>query len=92
MARAQAAWTATSLALYNASFTNCLAPLTKVGDQKFGIIEGLGTTVHARVATQLTVEGPIRGGMDAPGHGASQCLLRDSLAPLTRSWSTVRHR
>merc|ERR1719436_1688837 len=35
--------------------TNCLAPLTKVVHEKFGIVEGLMTTVHAMTATQLTV-------------------------------------
>merc|ERR1711953_1242358 len=38
--------------------TNCLAPLAKVVDDKFGIVEGLMTTVHAMTATQLTVDGP----------------------------------
>ncbi|OQR93034.1 triosephosphate isomerase/glyceraldehyde-3-phosphate dehydrogenase precursor [Thraustotheca clavata] len=38
--------------------TNCLAPLAKVVNDKFGIIEGLMTTVHAVTATQLTVDGP----------------------------------
>merc|ERR1712060_137139 len=38
--------------------TNCLAPLTKVIHEKFGIVEGLMTTVHAMTATQLTVDGP----------------------------------
>merc|ERR1712056_94544 len=42
--------------------TNCLAPLTKVVHEKFGIVEGLMTTVHAMTATQLTVDGPWRGG------------------------------
>jgi glyceraldehyde 3-phosphate dehydrogenase len=37
--------------------TNCLAPLVKVIDQNFGIIEGLMTTVHATTATQPTVDG-----------------------------------
>jgi len=37
--------------------TNCLAPLVKVVDQKFGIVEGLMTTVHAVTATQLSVDG-----------------------------------
>merc|ERR1712156_930777 len=36
--------------------TNCLAPLTKVVHEKFGIVEGLMTTVHAMTATQLTVD------------------------------------
>ncbi len=38
--------------------TNCLAPLTKVINDKFGIIEGLMTTVHSTTATQKTVDGP----------------------------------
>ncbi|RYY33964.1 type I glyceraldehyde-3-phosphate dehydrogenase [archaeon] len=44
--------------------TNCLAPLAKVLNDKFGIVEGLMTTVHATTATQLTVDGPSRGGKD----------------------------
>jgi len=44
--------------------TNCLAPLAKVINDKFGIVEGLMTTVHATTATQLTVDGPSRGGKD----------------------------
>ncbi|WP_445957112.1 type I glyceraldehyde-3-phosphate dehydrogenase [Yeosuana sp.] len=49
--------------------TNCLAPLAKVINDNFGIIEGLMTTVHATTATQLTVDGPSkkdwRGGRSA---------------------------
>jgi len=37
--------------------TNCLAPLAKVMNDKYGIVEGLMTTVHATTATQLTVDG-----------------------------------
>ncbi len=38
--------------------TNCLAPLAKIIHDKFGIVEGLMTTVHATTASQLTVDGP----------------------------------
>jgi len=38
--------------------TNCLAPLAKVVDDNFGIVEGLMTTVHATTSTQKTVDGP----------------------------------
>ena len=52
--------------------TNCLAPLTKVVKDNFGIIEGLMTTVHSTTATQLTVDGPSkkdwRGGRAASGN------------------------
>jgi glyceraldehyde 3-phosphate dehydrogenase len=59
--------------------TNCLAPLTKVVDQKFGIVEGLMTTVHAMTATQLTVDGPSRGGKDwRGGRCASQNIIPSS--------------
>ncbi|WP_305296203.1 type I glyceraldehyde-3-phosphate dehydrogenase, partial [Muribaculum intestinale] len=38
--------------------TNCLAPITKVLHDKFGVKEGLMTTVHSTTATQKTVDGP----------------------------------
>merc|ERR1719433_2369039 len=59
--------------------TNCLAPLAKCVDQKFGIVEGLMTTVHAMTATQLTVDGPSRGGKDwRGGRCASQNIIPSS--------------
>ncbi len=49
--------------------TNCLAPIAKVVHEKFGIVEGLMTTVHAATATQPTQDGPSkkdwRGGRNA---------------------------
>lgn len=49
--------------------TNCLAPIVKVLDEQFGIIEGLMSTVHAVTATQKSVDGPSnkdwRGGRSA---------------------------
>ncbi|MGX1023518.1 type I glyceraldehyde-3-phosphate dehydrogenase [Psychroflexus sp. MBR-150] len=40
--------------------TNCLAPIAKVIDDNFGIVEGLMTTVHAATSTQFTVDSPSR--------------------------------
>ena len=52
--------------------TNCLAPLTKVLNDKFGVVNGLMTTVHSTTATQKTVDGPSakdwRGGRAASGN------------------------
>ena len=44
--------------------TNCLAPVAKVMNDNFGIVEGLMTTVHAATINQLTVDGPSKGGKD----------------------------
>merc|ERR1712226_757719 len=70
----------TDTVVSNASCTtNCLAPLAKVIDAKFGIVEGLMTTVHAMTATQLTVDGPSRGGKDwRGGRCASQNIIPSS--------------
>jgi glyceraldehyde 3-phosphate dehydrogenase len=52
--------------------TNCLAPITKVLNDNFGIVEGLMTTVHATTNTQKTVDAPSakdwRGGRAAAGN------------------------
>lgn len=52
--------------------TNCLAPVAKVLNDKFGLVEGLMSTVHATTATQKTVDGPSvkdwRGGRAAGGN------------------------
>jgi len=54
--------------------TNCLAPVAKVIDDKFGIEEGLMTTVHAYTATQKTVDGPSAKAW-RDGRGASQNII-----------------
>ena len=57
--------------------TNCLAPLAKVIHNKFGIKDGLMTTVHATTATQKTVDGP--SAKDSRGgRGASQNIIPSS--------------
>nr|QFR37033.1 glyceraldehyde 3 phosphate dehydrogenase [Forficula auricularia] len=54
--------------------TNCLAPLAKVINDNFEIIEGLMTTVHATTATQKTVDGP-SGKLWRDGRGAAQNII-----------------
>ncbi|XP_077323246.1 glyceraldehyde-3-phosphate dehydrogenase [Lithobates pipiens] len=54
--------------------TNCLAPLAKVINDNFGIVEGLMTTVHAYTATQKCVDGP-SGKLWRDGRGAGQNII-----------------
>lgn len=54
--------------------TNCLAPLAKVINDKFGIVEGLMTTIHAYTATQKTVDGPSQKKW-RDGRGAGQNII-----------------
>lgn len=59
--------------------TNCLAPLAKVIDDNFGIVEGLMTTVHSATATQLVVDGPSKGGKDwRAGRASSANIIPSS--------------
>ena len=57
--------------------TNCLAPLAKVLNDEFGILEGLMTTVHAATATQKTVDGPSAKDWRG-GRGAYQNIIPSS--------------
>ncbi|MFQ3218943.1 MAG: glyceraldehyde 3-phosphate dehydrogenase [Paraglaciecola sp.] len=57
--------------------TNCLAPLAKVLNENFGIVDGLMTTVHATTATQKTVDGPSHKDWRG-GRGASQNIIPSS--------------
>ncbi len=57
--------------------TNCLAPIAKVLNDNFGILEGLMTTVHATTATQKTVDAPSKKDWRG-GRGASQNIIPSS--------------
>jgi len=55
--------------------TNCLAPVTKVLHDNYGIEEGLMTTVHAVTMNQLAVDGPSKGGKDWRAGRAAGCNI-----------------
>jgi len=57
--------------------TNCLAPIAKVLNDNFGIVDGLMTTVHATTATQKTVDGPSSKDWRG-GRGAGQNIIPSS--------------
>ncbi|MFV0521045.1 MAG: type I glyceraldehyde-3-phosphate dehydrogenase [Mangrovibacterium sp.] len=57
--------------------TNCLAPIAKVLNDNFGIVDGLMTTVHATTATQKTVDGPSMKDWRG-GRGAGQNIIPSS--------------
>jgi glyceraldehyde 3-phosphate dehydrogenase len=57
--------------------TNCLAPIAKVLNDNFGIVDGLMTTVHATTATQKTVDGPSAKDWRG-GRGAGQNIIPSS--------------
>jgi glyceraldehyde 3-phosphate dehydrogenase len=66
--------------------TNCLAPMAKVLHEKFGIVEGLMTTIHASTANQLVVDGPAKGGKD---WRAGRCALNNSIPASTGAAKAV---
>jgi len=57
--------------------TNCLAPIAKVLNDNFGIVDGLMTTIHATTATQKTVDGPSMKDWRG-GRGAGQNIIPSS--------------
>ena len=77
--------------------TNCLAPIAKVLHDKFGITDGLMTTVHSTTATQKTVDGPSmkdwRGGRAASGNIIPSSWVTPRRLSFRRtSWATPARR
>jgi glyceraldehyde 3-phosphate dehydrogenase len=66
--------------------TNCLAPLAKVINDEFGIVEGLMTTIHAATATQMVVDGPSKGGKD---WRAGRCSMNNLIPASTGAAKAV---
>jgi len=60
--------------------TNCCAPITKILDDNYGIVEGLMTTVHAGTAVQNVVDGVAKGGKD---WRAGRCALNNIIPAST---------
>ncbi|OMJ66657.1 hypothetical protein SteCoe_36426 [Stentor coeruleus] len=69
--------------------TNCLAPLVKVINDKFGIVEGLMTTIHAITATQFTVDGTNKGGINWRAGRAGTINIIPSCTGAARAVSRV---
>lgn len=61
--------------------TNCLAPIAKVINDKFGIEEGLMSTIHAYTATQKTVDGP----------SAKVCTQTTTHSPVSHITNKIRN-
>mmetsp|Transcript_65121 Transcript_65121/g.171181 ORF Transcript_65121/g.171181 Transcript_65121/m.171181 type:complete len:121 (+) Transcript_65121:384-746(+) len=69
--------------------TNCLVPLRKVVHERSGIFEGMMTTVHAMMTTQLTVDGPSRGVKDRLGDRCASQNIRPSSTGATTAVGKV---